>query len=293
MIAIFAQQIVLGLLLGALYGLATVGLALVFGVMKVLNVSHGELIMFGGYASFWLLSLYGVDPYLSIFLSMLILFLMGVGLQKGLFVHVTKLGEAVRIKNSLLIGFGLGLIMHNLAILFWTADERSITPAYAGLGTSIFGVVLPLTRVGGLFVAVLAIAILHYFLNRTYLGKSIRATAEDWESATLMGIDIQKTYLVSFALGCALAGVAGTLVGVGYYISPAIGLEWTLKSLIVIVLAGLGSISGIFLGGLLLGVAEALGGFFIGMIYRDLVALILFFSVLLFKPEGLFARRMR
>ena len=131
---------------------------------------------------------------------------------------------------------------------------------------------------------------LHLFLTRTYLGKGIRATAEDWQAATLVGIDIRRTYLIAFALGTALAGVAGTLVTVGYAVSPSIGLEWTLKALVVVVLAGLGSVFGTFLGGVLLGVAEAASVLFIGGAYREVIGLVLFVLVLLVRPQGLFGR---
>jgi branched-chain amino acid transport system permease protein len=293
MIEALIQQVVLGVLLGGLYGIAAIGLALVFGVMRVLNVSHGELIMLGGYAGFWLFYLYGLDPYLAVPLILAIFLLVGLGLQRGLFIHVMKLREEVRIKNSLLISFALSLMLHNIAILLWTADERSITTSYAGLSFSAFNIALPAVRMGGFLLALVAAVILQQILTRTYLGKAIRATAENWEAASLMGINIQRVYAASLAIGSALAGIAGTLVAVAYFINPAIGLEWTLKALIVIVLAGLGNLSGAFLGGLVLGVAEALGGYFVGMIYRDLVALILFLLILILKPEGLFAREKR
>ncbi|HLI26561.1 MAG TPA: branched-chain amino acid ABC transporter permease [Chloroflexota bacterium] len=284
------QSLTFGLLVGALYGLAAAGLSLVFGVMRVLNVAHGELLMLGGYGSFWLFALYGIDPFASLLLIGPLLFLLGVALHLGLFRFLMQFDEETKIKNSLLIGFGLGLVFQNLAIRLWTADERSITTAYAGAVLRLGELNLPYTRLANVAVAVLLLLALRLFLTRTYVGRGIRATAEDWQAATLVGIDIRRTYLLAFALGTALAGIAGSLVAVGYSIAPVIGLEWTLKALIVIVLAGLGSVSGTLVAGLVLGVAEATSVLFIGGAYREVVGLILFVIVLLVRPQGLFGR---
>jgi branched-chain amino acid transport system permease protein len=284
------QSLTFGLLVGALYGLAAAGLSLVFGVMRVLNVAHGELLMLGGYGSFWLFALYGMDPFASLLLIGPLLFLLGVALHLGLFRFLMQFDEETKIKNSLLIGFGLGLVLQNLAIRLWTADERSITTAYSGTVMRLGELNLPYTRLANVAVAVLLLLALRLFLTRTYLGRGIRATAEDWQAATLVGIDIRRAYLVAFALGTGLAGIAGSLVAVGYAIAPMIGLEWTLKALIVIVLAGLGSVSGTLVAGLVLGVAEATSVLFIGGAYREVVGLILFVIVLLVRPQGLFGR---
>ena len=220
-----AQNLLYGLFLGGLYGMAAVGLSLVFGVLKVLNVAHGALLMLGGYVAFWLFDSYGIDPLLAIPLVAAMLFAVGLGLHVGLFQFVTHLQEEARIKNSLLIAFGLTLILENLALRLWTADERAVTTSYAGEGFK-------------------------------------------------------------------LAGVAGTLVTLVDTIAPSVGLEWTLKALVVVVLAGLGSILGAFGAGLLLGEAEAVSIYiFDSSNYREIVGLILFLIVLLLRPQGLFGRR--
>lgn len=288
-----AQSLTFGILIGALYGLAAVGLSLVFGVLRVLNVAHGELLMLGGYASFWLFAQNGIDPFASLAATIPALFVVGVVLHRGLFVHVIKLHEEVRIKNSLLIGFGLALILHNTAIRLWTADDRSITTDYSGAAMGLFSVSLPYVRVASLLFALAAILALHLFLTRTYVGRSIRATAEDWEAASLVGINVDRTYLLAFALGTALAGAAGSLVSIGYSINPGIGLEWTLKALVVIVLAGMGSVGGTFAGGVLLGAVESLSVYFTGGAYREVVGLVMFLLILLLRPQGLFGRKSR
>lgn len=288
---ILAQQLILGLFVGGLYGLAAAGLSLTFGVLRVLNIAHGDLLMLGGYGTFWLFTLWHVDPFLSLIGVAPALFLIGLLLYWGLFRFVAKEAEETRIKNSLLIGFGLTLILEILAIQLFTADERSVTPAYSGAGVHLAGVIIPLVRLASLVLAFVVLAALQIFLTRARWGRAIRATAEDWEAASLMGIPVGGTYLLAFALGTALAGIAGGLVSVSYSISPAIGLGWTLKALIVIVLAGVGSVFGSFAGGLILGVAEAGSGFLFGGSYREVVGLGLFLFILLIRPQGLFGNR--
>jgi branched-chain amino acid transport system permease protein len=288
---ILAQQLILGLLVGGLYGLAAAGLSLTFGVLRVLNVAHGELLMLGGYGTFWLFTLWQIDPFVSLLGVAPAMFLFGLLLYWALFQFVVKAHEETRIKNSLLIGFGLTLVLHTLAIRFWTADERAVTTAYAGAVLRLGGLAFPWLRLTSLLFAFAILAALHLFLAKARWGRAIRATAEDWEAAALMGIPVGKTYLLAFALGTALAGIAGGLVSVSYAISPSIGLEWTLKALVVIVLAGLGSLFGSFAGGIILGLAEAMSVVFLGGPYREVVGLILFLIVLVVRPQGLFGAR--
>ncbi|HEV8638683.1 MAG TPA: branched-chain amino acid ABC transporter permease [Chloroflexota bacterium] len=285
-----AQNLLFGLFVGGTYGVAAVGLSLVFGVLRVLNVAHGELLMLGGYVTFWLFTAVSLDPFLSLLVSALLLFLLGLALNQGLFGFVERLDEPSKIKNSLLISFGLTLLIQNAAQALWSADERSVSSRLVGGGTTLAGVVIPHTRLAALVVGLLVVLALDQLLQRTYFGKAVRATAEDWEAASLAGIDVQRTYLVTFALGAALAGVAGTLVSLQYSIAPAVGLAWTLKALVVVVLAGLGSVFGAFAAGLILGVAEAFSVFVIGPAYREVIGLVLFLLVLLLRPQGLFGK---
>lgn len=293
MTVVLAQQILLGLLLGGLYGLAAAGLSLVFGVLRVLNVAHGELIMLGGYGAFWLFALLGWDPFASLLVVIPGSLLLGALLYLGLFGFVVRAPEETRIKNSLLVGFGLALSLHALAVRLWTADDRSITTAYGGAVVTLGNLTIPLIRLLSLLVALALIVGLHLLLARWRWGKAIRAAAEDWQAALLTGIDVRRAYLLAFAIGTALAGAAGTLVSVGYSVSPSIGLEWTLKALIVVVLAGLGSMLGTFVAGLFVGVAEALSAAAFGGPYREVVGLVIFLVVLVLRPQGLFGRAPR
>jgi branched-chain amino acid transport system permease protein len=288
--SLLAQQFVLGLLIGGLYGLAAAGLSLVFGVLKVLNVAHGELIMLGGYGAFWLATLFGLDPFASLVLVVPLSLLLGFVLYWALFGFVVRADEEARVKNSLLIGFGLALALHALAVRLWTADERSIVTPYGGAVITVGDLSIPVVRLLSLGVAFALIGGLHLLLQHWRWGQAIRATAEDWQAALLTGIDVRRAYLLAFALGTGLAGAAGTLVSVGYSISPSIGLEWTLKALIVVVLAGLGSMMGTFVGGLFLGVAEAASAMAFGGPYREVVGLVIFVVVLVLRPRGLFGR---
>jgi branched-chain amino acid transport system permease protein len=287
---VVAQQLILGLLIGGLYGLAAAGLSLVFGVLKVLNVAHGELIMLGGYAAFWIVALSAIDPFASLLLVVPLSLVTGVGLYWALFGFVVRADEETRVKNSLLIGFGLALMLHALAVRLWTADERSIVTPYGGAVLSVGDLSIPVVRLVSLVLAFGLIAALHLLLARWRWGKAIRATADDWQAALLAGIDVRRAYLLAFAIGTGLAGAAGTLVSIGYSISPSIGLEWTLKALVVVILAGLGSMLGTFAAGLFLGVAEAASATVFGGPYREVVGLVIFVIVLVVRPRGLFGR---
>jgi branched-chain amino acid transport system permease protein len=291
MLSQLPQNLVFGLLVGGLYGLAAVGLSLVFGVTKILNVAHGELLMIGGYASFWLFALFGVDPFLGLLLPTLLLVLLGLVLYKGIFGRMTKLGEETKIKNTMLVGFGVGIVLQNLAQRLWTADQRGITTDYSSLVFTLFDVRFPIVRVASFLIALFVLVALHLFLKRTYLGKAIRATVEDWEAAAVLGISTDRVYLISFLMGAGLAGLAGALVSVGYSIEPTMGLEWTLTSLIVMVLGGLGSFVGTFVAGVLLGITQSLTSLWLGGAYREMVALVLFLLVLIVRPQGLFGTK--
>lgn len=293
MVEAVAQNIIFGILVGALYGLAAVGIALVFGVTKILNVAHGELMMLGGYATFWLFTLFDLDPLIALPFAILFLCLVGAVLYKLLFARTIKLPEEEKIKNTMLIGFGLTLVIQNIALLLWTADDRGITTSYSGVAFTVLDLRFPYVRVAGLVISLVCLFALHYFLRRTYTGKAIRATVVDWEAASLVGIDVHKVYLLSFLIGTALAGVAGTLVLVSFSIEPAMGMHWTLKSLIVMVLGGVGNFIGTFFAGILLGVTESATAFFIPGNYRQVVGLLLFLLILIFRPQGLFGSKER
>ena len=304
----FFQSLVNGIIIGALYGIAAAGLSLVFGVMRFLNIAHGYLLILGGYVTFYLFSGGVVDlfslkftlpalhisPFIGLLVSMAVLFGIGALLFKLIYGRLAGLPESGRIKNSLLVSFGLGLALQNLAILFFTADERFIIfPGFLGETVNFGGLRVPIMGLAGLGISILLIILLNLLLTRTYFGKSVRATSQDHEIAAIMGINVKRTYLISFAIGLALAGAAGAILIMSYPITPALGQQWTMKALVIIVLAGMGRISGVLYAGIILGVVEALAVFFIhgAAPYREVVGLLLFILVLIFRPQGLFGRK--
>jgi len=290
MTQLILQSVVSGLLVGGMYGLVALGLAFAFGVLKVLNVAHGEILMIGGYVAFFAFTAWGLDPFLSLPIVFIVMFGFGALLYVVLFRFVTRTEIHTRIKNSLLISFGLVLVLQALAVRFFTADERTISTAYSSEAITIGLVRVPVVRLAGLVVALVAALVLEWLLNRTRFGRAVRATSEDWTRAALTGIDVNRVYLIAFAISAALAGLAGSLVTLGYSVSPNIGLGWTLKALIVVVLAGLGSMRGIIVAGLFLGLTESLAAVWLGGEYREVAALVLFLVVLSIRPQGFFGR---
>lgn len=290
MTQLILQSVVSGLLVGGMYGLVALGLALAFGVLKVLNVAHGELLMLGGYGAFFAFTFWGIDPFLSMPLVFIAMFAFGVILYLTLFRYVTRTEIHTRIKNSLLISFGLVLVLQSMAVRFFTADERTISTAYSSDAFTVGLVRVPVVRLAGLAVAVIAALFLEWLLSSTRFGRALRATSEDWTRAALTGVNVRRVYLIAFAISAALAAVAGSLISLGYSVSPNIGLGWTLKALIVVVLAGLGSMRGIIVAGLFLGLMESLAAVWLGGQYREVAALVLFLVVLSFRPHGFFGR---
>jgi branched-chain amino acid transport system permease protein len=267
------------------------GLALVFGVLKILNIAHGELVMLGGYLGFWAFSVLGWDPFLALVIVIPGIFVLGLLLDRVVYRWVVRQWGEEKIKNSLLVSFGLGLVLTNLAQWLFTGDERSVQPSYAGEGLNIYGVLMPYTRLATLGIVLVVTVALHLFLRKTYPGKAILATAEDYESAELAGININRVYMLTFALSAALAAIAGQFVTFTFALLPSIGMFWTLKAMIVIVLAGTGSIMGALPAGLVLGIVEALSGAYLAQTYKEVIGLVIFLLVLVLRPQGLFVRK--
>lgn len=293
MTRLLLQSALSGLLIGGLYGLVALGLSLSFGVMKILNVAHGELLMLGGFAAYFAFTLGGIDPFAALPAILVAMFAFGVLLYQAMFRFVVKFDMEHRIKNSLLISFGLVLILQAVATRLFTGDVRTITTSYSSEAfvLEIFGtsVRIPWIRAAALGVAVIAAFALDWFLNKSRFGTAVRATAEDWSRAALTGIDVRRVYMIVFGISAALAGVAGAMIALGYTVSPTIGLTWTLKALIVIVLAGLGSMKGVLVAGMFLGLTEGIAAVWVGQ-YREVVALAVFLLVLLFRPQGFFGK---
>jgi branched-chain amino acid transport system permease protein len=284
------QILAYGIILGVFYGLVAIGLALLFGVMKYLNIAHGSFMMIGGYATYWLFVLWSVDPILSIPLVMTLGFLLGCILYRVLFSRLSRVSEDRRVNSSLIMTFGLILILDNTAIALWKTDIRTVNASYSGKMLELLGVRIPVTGLIVVAITILAIIGLHLFLNRTYLGKSMRATAQDWEAAGLVGVDIDRTYLLCCGISLALAGLAGTGFAIMYPLAPDIGLRWVLFAMVVLVLAGMGNIKEVFAAGLIMAILEQLSSVAIGAEYRGIASLGVFILILVFRPQGLFRK---
>lgn len=281
------QLLAYGIANGALYGLGAIGLSLVYGIMGYLNIAHGVFVMLGAYASFYFFRVWGVDPFLSLPLTAFSLFIFGSILYLLLFARLVRLPEVDKVKMSLLLTFGLLVILPNAATFLWTADTRSVTTAYAGKTLQLGSIYIPYVDLATVILAVLVISAFRFLLTKTYFGKSIRAVRSQADAAALSGVGVNRIYMISFGIGTALAAAAGAVVSMKGF-NPLIGFSWTNKALVVVILAGMGSINGIFAGGFLLGVVESLGVLFVGSMYKDVVGLVLFVLILILRPQGLF-----
>jgi branched-chain amino acid transport system permease protein len=279
------QVVISGLLSGALYAMVALGLALIFGVMRVINVAHGPLLMLGAYVTYFLFSGFGMNPYLTVPFSMVAMFVLGVVLQKTLVFRVVNAPEL----SSLLLTFGISIALVNLAQLMFSSDLRAVEYLTRSF------VVGPFAVSGSRFVAfVFAIAVTalaFLFLQRTKLGKAIRATSQSAEVAMVCGIDVARIHMITFGLGAALAAGGGALIAVIVAIQPEMGQVWTFKSFLVIVLGGAGNYPGALLGGLLLGLVEQLASLFLTTQLSEVVAYVLLVVVLLIRPSGLLSGR--
>lgn len=274
-----------GVLLGGVYALLACGLNLIFGVMRVINVAHGELMMLGSYATFWLFFFLGFNPLLSLLFSIPLMFLLGIAIQKFFISRVVKAPELM----SLLVTFGMSMFILSLALYFWSADFRSV-PYFTGsitLGSFAFS----RPRITAFGVAVVITLATYFFLKKTTLGKAVRATSQSSEVAAICGVDIERIRLLTFGLGSALAAAAGSLLVVIYAVNPATGQTFILKAFAIIVLGGMGSFLGAFIGALILGLAEAFTSFFFTAQLSEAVAYLLLILVLLFMPSGLLGER--
>jgi len=283
------QVLVNGVLLGGLYGIMALGMSLIWGVMKIVNVAHGALIMFGAYITFWIFTLWGWDPFLSLPATILVLFVYGYLLQRSILNLIVR-GQLFL---TLLITFGIDVVMVNLARIFWSSDLRQVTPLYAGANFAIGGLTIPYVRLL-VFVTTIVLSLLFLLLlEHTRLGRSIRATAQELRAARLTGIPVGHIYAMTFGLGSALAGAAGAMWGMLFPITPIMGRTLTLKSFVVAVLGGLGTMLGPIVGGLVLGVAESFTSTFIGPTYPNAISFGLLVLILIFRPTGVLGRRER
>ena len=291
-LSLFSQLLISGILIGGIYALASIGLTLIFGVMKIVNFAHGEFLMVAMYVTFWLFHYFALDPYLSILVVMPLLFIVGI-VTYQLFIRKT-IGAPVL--TQIFVTLGLSIVIQNLVLLFWSADFRTVSLSYASTPI-VFGPYASLS-IGEIlvnpprliaFVLAISLSLAFYlFLKYSYTGKVIRATSQDRSAALLMGINIEKFYRLTFAIGILLVGIAGALMMPIYTVHPFVGFDFVLVMFVVVVIGGMGSIVGAMIGGIFIGIIEIFSSFLIGPDSKQAIYFLVFIAVLVIRPSGLF-----
>ena len=283
---LLAQIVVNGILQGGLYAVMAMGMALVWGVLNIVNLAHGAFIMVGGYLSWCLFTYLNIDPFLGLPLTAIIMFVAGYALQRGLLNLIIR----ASMFNTLLITFGLQVVMSALAQLIFSADFRTINPSYAGNSMTVGPVVIPEVRLAVFCVAIILTLGMWQFLLHSRLGRAIRATAQNLTAARLYGVEPRHLYAMTYGLGIALAGAAGTLYGIVSQVHPYIGASLTAKSFAISIIGGLDNPLGVLVGGLFLGIVESLTTVYIGQTYADVASFGILVLVLILRPRGLLGR---
>lgn len=292
-VEVLLQTLLAGLLLGGLYALIGIGMTIIMGVMKIINLAHGELMMVAMYIAYWLFALFHIDPYLSVFVAAPVLFLLGVGLQKFLITPVLKV-DSILPENQVILTVGIGMVLANMATLFFKSDYRSVPVDYASKAFYLtdywkdapIELSLSFPWSVSFLIALIITALLWFFLTKTDTGKSVRATAQDLQAALLMGVNVNRMRMLSFGLGAGLVGAAGCLFIPIYYLYPALGGQFTLIAFVITILGGLGSTVGAIIGGLILGIFESMTATYVGMGWAPVGRFVIFVAALIFLPGG-------
>ena len=278
---IIFQVIMNGLIIGGFYSLIGIGLNIIFGVMDVVNFAQGEFLMIGMYIAYLINSALGLDPYFALPLTILILFALGMVLQNFFITPVVKKGNGHEAQIFLTVAFMM--FFQNIALLVFSSNYYNVSTPYSTKGMRIMDITLTYPKMISFGVAILLAVILFIFLKYTDTGRALRATAQNRTGASIVGIRIERMYMLAFAIGVTLAGIAGNLLVTFYYVYPTIGNVFTNRAFIVVVMGGLGSIPGALVGGLLLGLLETLGSFLIGASYKETVVFVTFIVILIVR----------
>lgn len=280
------QSLIYGLLIGGLYAIIGIGMTLIMGVLGIINLAHGQIMMIAMYVTWLLWQYVGIDPYLSIFITIPFVFFLGQGISKYLLYPLIK-KESILPENQVLMTVGIGMVLVELSRSLFSSDYRSVRTSYTGSSLHLGQISLSVPLTIAFVISIILTIGLFILLMKTDLGRSIRATAQDRDAATLMGISAKKITILTYGIGSALVGAAGVLLLPVYYLFPDVGPIFTVKAFVITILGGLGSPIGAIAGGIVLGVAETFGATYISMGYRDAVGLVIFLLVLVFLPGGL------
>jgi branched-chain amino acid transport system permease protein len=284
MIQDFLQLTINGLLQGGIYSIISIGLTLIFGVTRIVNFAHGEFLMLAMYATFFLFQFAGIDPYLSLLIVTPLLFVLGICSERLVIHPILNAPSFMQIFATV----GLSVALQNAALFFWTADYRSVKTGYSSQTLVASDLLISVPRLIAFGAAVLISWGIFLYLKKTYTGKAIRAVAQNRTASTLMGINIRKIYFLTFGLGTALVGMAGVLLMPVYYVFPTVGGLFVLTAFVVVVLGGMGNLTGAFAGGLIIGLVESYSGFYLATQLKEAVYFIIFILVLFLKPSGLY-----
>lgn len=281
-----AVPITMGIMLGGLYALVALGLSIVFGVMRLINVAHGDLVLLASYLAFSIMTYLGLDPILSLVIGIPVLFFIGFFMQK----YLLNRAFTISMEAPLIIAFGISIVLQNVFQIVWTPLSRGLTTSYTLKSFVMGDLYLPLVYLLDFFVGIIVMIFLHQFLHRTYLGKAITAASQDRGAAQLMGINTKQVYAFAFGIAMVFAAIAGVFLGLTFPFTPQSGVSFLIIAFGVVVLGGLGSITGTFIGGLVMGLAQTLGGYFLGTSAQMLIAYLIVIILLATRPQGLFGR---
>ncbi len=278
-----------GILMGSIYGLTAIGLTLIFGVLKVINFAQGAFLMLGLFSTYWFVELTGTNPYLALIFVIPFTYFTGYYTQKFLIKPVFESEKDVREPiGVIIVTTGIWYMLDNLALMIFGAQYRTISVPSLSKAISFFGLYAPLSKIIGFFISIIVAGALFWFLKHSKMGKAIRATSQDREAASLMGINQYKIYNVTFGIGIAICGIAGAVLLPFYYVYPTVGMHLDIMDFVIVVLGGLGSIPGALVGGLILGLIESVGSQFISYSWTIEIIYLIFLIILFVKPEGLF-----
>jgi branched-chain amino acid transport system permease protein len=281
------QLAVSTILLGGMYALIAVGLTLIFGVMRVVNFAHGEFLMLAMYLAFWAFSLLHFDPYLTLVVSLPLFFVVGWVSYRVVMRPIIHASHNVQVFTTV----GLSIALQNVALVLWTADVRFVRTDYYAIVLRFGGAAFNIAQLVAFAIAVVFTAALFAFMRWSYTGKVMRATAQDRQASALMGIDTDRVYATTWAVGITCVGVAGVLLAPVYPVYPTAGLQFVLIAYVTVVLGGLGDMAGALIASLVVAAVEVIGSYVIGTAWKEVLYLLLFIAILVVRPAGLFGQR--